>query len=213
MKLADTVSSPGIDYWNSVSLSRTSAPSASFLTISRWSERVAGFHVVGDAECGLRMVTLARARCSTLAGGGAVAAESMASRRSMSPTLPPQAFGDLSHWFNLNALARSFALARDFGSQLEQQAHRVVGCAQLRDFILRQIIFPELGLFPRFEAFLGAGTGSFVHGLLQQSDRGQARVRVACRAYKEPGGPFIKMIHSRPRTCGRTERSLLGGAL
>jgi hypothetical protein len=36
-------------YWNSVSLKRTSSPSASFFLISRWLGRAAGAQVWGDA--------------------------------------------------------------------------------------------------------------------------------------------------------------------
>ena len=90
-------------HWNSVSLSRTSWPSVSFFTVSRWSRRAKGSQVCGEARCAGMIVTLARARCSTLTGAGSAGGAAKArSRRNMNHACRASPFCELAHWFNLN---------------------------------------------------------------------------------------------------------------
>ena len=78
------------------------------------------------------MVTLARARCSTLTGEGAGgAAVNARSKRTMSPALPRQPFRELAYWFNLNALLAGLVLGTKLRFHLEQKGHGVFRRAKL----------------------------------------------------------------------------------
>lgn len=92
------------DHSNSVTRMRTDLPSFSFLTISRWLRRAAGFHPSELVRCGFRTVTLTRAMRSALGGSAVPAADKMAQSRK---TMPHQWQGEASARLHLGSLWRN----------------------------------------------------------------------------------------------------------